>query len=156
MCQRLHCCVAFLQIEIWRPFDRMYEVSSAGVIRKKATKRPVNVELPRAGGPMQYVRLVLKDAPEPKAGNNQKRLTLRNVVAHCWLSDATGFQLTEQGTPARACFTWISMPAPAVRQSYGDGRAGGGQHRAAGQHIDREGEEGPKALSSQVVKSCLH
>ena len=59
------------------------------------------MELPRAGDPHRYVRLVLKDAPEPIAGNNQKRLALRNL-AHCWLSDA-GFKLTAQGMHDTNC-----------------------------------------------------
>jgi len=85
--------------EQWKPFDQMYEVSAAGVVRNRFNKRPVKVELPRAGDPHQYVRLVLKDSPVSIGSNNQRRLALRNVVAHCWLPDSAGFKLAGDGNP---------------------------------------------------------
>ena len=86
----------------WRPFDQLYEVSASGVVRNRFTKRPVKAELPRASDPHQYVRLVLKDSPICIGGNNQKRLALRNVVAHCWLPESAGFRLGADGNPTSA------------------------------------------------------
>jgi hypothetical protein len=34
--------------------------------------------------------------------SKQKRLALRNVVAHCWLPAAAGFRLRDNGTPSSA------------------------------------------------------
>ena len=85
--------------EQWRPFDQLYEVSSAGVVRNRFSKRPVKSELPRASDPHQYVRLILKDSPICIGSHNQKRLALRNVVAHCWLPESAGFRLSADGNP---------------------------------------------------------
>jgi hypothetical protein len=44
-----------------------------------------------------YVRLVLKDYEMQHGSNNQKRLALRNVVAHAW---HPSFTLTAEGHPS--------------------------------------------------------
>ena len=81
----------------WRPFDRLYVCSRAGVLLNKRTgkARPVE-DSPRPADPHKYVRVVLKESPNKIGSNNQKRVALRNVVAHCWLS---GFELGPDGEP---------------------------------------------------------
>jgi hypothetical protein len=85
-----------LQAE-WRPFDRLYVCSRAGVLLNKRTGkvRPVE-DSPRPADPHKYVRLVLKESPNKIGSNNQKRVALRNAVAHCWLP---GFELGPDGEP---------------------------------------------------------
>jgi hypothetical protein len=77
----------------------MYECSKSGAIRNKHTLKPRPVEAsPRLGDPHVYVRLVLKDCEmQHGSSNNQKRLALRNVVAHAWVP---GFTLTAEGHPS--------------------------------------------------------
>jgi hypothetical protein len=76
----------------------MYECSKSGAVRNKHTLklRPVEAS-PRPGDPHVYVRLVLKDSEMQHGSNNQKRLALRNVVAHAWVP---GFTLTAEGHPS--------------------------------------------------------
>jgi hypothetical protein len=76
----------------------MYECSKSGAVRNKHTSklRPVEAS-PRPGDPHVYVRLVLKDSEMQHGNNNQKRLALRNVVAHAWVP---GFTLTAEGNPS--------------------------------------------------------
>lgn len=83
----------------WRPFGHTYEVSSAGSMRNSSTMRAVLVEKPRAGDPYCYVRVMLKNQ---QGESKQKRLALRNVVAHCWLPASAGFRLRDNGTPSSA------------------------------------------------------
>jgi hypothetical protein len=76
----------------------MYECSKSGAVKNKHTLklRPVEAS-PRPGDPHVYVRLVLKDSEMQHGSNNQKRLALRNVVAHAWVP---GFTLTAEGHPS--------------------------------------------------------
>jgi hypothetical protein len=76
----------------------MYECSKSGAVRNKHTLklRPIEAS-PRPGDPHVYVRLVLKDSEMQHGSHNQKRLALRNVVAHAWVP---GFTLTAEGHPS--------------------------------------------------------
>jgi hypothetical protein len=83
----------------WREYDLLYACSKAGVVINRKTGKPRPVEdspLPAD----KYVRLVLKRAPNRIGGNNQKRMALRNVVAHCWLPD---FELGPDGEEPTGC-----------------------------------------------------
>lgn len=84
----------------WKPFDVYYEVSAAGVVRNRNTKRILQVEGPKAEDPHKYVRLILKGSPIKFGSNNQRRMAVRNLVAHVWLPESAGFRLTPEGLPA--------------------------------------------------------
>jgi hypothetical protein len=63
-----------------------FQKKKSGAVRNKHTLKPRPIEAsPRPGDPHVYVRLVLKDSEMQHGSNNQKRLALRNVVAHAWV-----------------------------------------------------------------------
>jgi hypothetical protein len=79
--------------EEWRPFYRIYECSKTGAVRNIKTRKSLKGRYSSLrSNPHVYIQTKLVDLQSGRL--KERRVPLRDIVAHCWVP---GFRLTADG-----------------------------------------------------------